>query len=85
MSIEAPHEARWNVEEGPDGLTFRMPARSGIQTFLFVPVWLVVWGFGEAAVWRVLVYGPHTAPVRGLVEWLVAWTIGGALVLLVFL
>jgi hypothetical protein len=80
-----PPAPRHRLVTLPDGIAIHIPARRQILALLFLPVWLVGWGFGEISVIRQLLNPSNTEPAAFLIVWLVAWTAGGAFALLTIL
>jgi len=77
MAIEPVPGMRTKVSDGPEGLSFIVPAPRQIFAMLFLPLWLTGWVFGEAFALRTLV--TEKGPAQAfLVIWLTGWTIGGA-------
>ena len=80
MSLEPVPGMRSTVTDGPEGLTILMPSRRLLPVVVFLPLWLIGWGFGETFAIRTLVSGtgPGGAfPGMFLAVWLTFWTIGG--------
>jgi len=77
MAIEPVPGMRTKVSDGPEGLSFIVPAPRQIFAMLFLPLWLTGWVFGEFFALRTLV--TEKGPAQAfLVIWLTGWTIGGA-------
>src|SRR5262249_20464891 len=75
MRIDLPVR-RASVEQLADGLQYRIPAKKDFGTLIFLPFWLIAWGFGEVMAARALIHddGP---PQLFLGAWLAMWTFGG--------
>lgn len=77
MTRVAVPQMRSLVEETPGGLSISMPAPRHPFALLFLPVWLVGWGFGELSAIRSLLAGTTNEPRLFLLVWLAFWTLGG--------
>jgi hypothetical protein len=71
------------VTDGPDGLSFLVPARRQWFAMLFLPIWLVGWVFGEVFAIGELISGK--GPWGFLLFWLAGWTVGGGFAIFVWL
>jgi hypothetical protein len=80
-----PPAPRHRVVTLPDGIAIHIPSRRHIFAMLFLPAWLVGWGFGELSVMRELLDPSNKEPAAFPIAWLVAWTAGGAFAALVLL
>jgi hypothetical protein len=69
-----PRRARHRVETVDGVEQLRIPIRRNWFAILFLPAWLVGWGFGEVSAIGQLAQGLDTF----LAAWLVGWTVGGA-------
>jgi hypothetical protein len=83
------------MEDGPDGLCFNIPAPRRRLTLLLLTAWLAGWLLGEGFVVRALLgagspdlplfrWVPES-PDLFLLVWGAGWTIGGVLVLVIWL
>jgi hypothetical protein len=76
MAIVAVPGMRTEVSDGPDGLTFVVPAPRVWFAMVFLPLWIAGWCAGEFFALRTLVTakGPE---LMFLIVWLTGWTVGG--------
>ncbi len=75
--IVSPAKRRSIVREVYDGIEITIPAKRNILMMLFIPVWLVGWGFGEVFVGYALVNNVNSGAKLFMGAWLVMWTVGG--------
>lgn len=79
--LEPLTSARFQVSQGLDGLTIRVPSPKSVFVLLFLLVWLCGWAFGEVRVIRQFMTGEIRDPAFHIV-WLLGWTAGGVSALL---
>ena len=75
MRIDLPAR-RSSVEQMADGLQYRIPPKRDLGMLVFLPLWLVAWGFGEVMAARALIQDSGF-PRLFLGAWLAMWTFGG--------
>src|SRR5262245_59809215 len=83
MTIVPVPKMRTAVNDGPEGLTFLVPARRQWFAMAFLPLWLVGWLFGEVTAVRTL--AAREGPSWFLAAWLTLWTVGGGFAVLAWL
>ena len=79
MSLEPVPTMRSTITDEAGGLTIVMPTRRLLPFVIFLPIWIVGWGFGESFAIATLVSGKGggPAPTLFLAFWLTMWTFGG--------
>lgn len=76
--IERLHgKLRISIKQTDDGLGIYIPPQRSVAVILFLSVWLVAWGAGEAFAFREIVGGGFRLPGVLLLIWAIPWTLGG--------
>ena len=83
MAVLKPPGPRFQTERTARGVRIIFPPRRNGRLLLFNGAWLGAWAFGEFTVLSKLLDGDfvNAGTAAFLVFWLIAWTVGGALIL----
>lgn len=84
--IEQPSAGRAKIYRDGDTIEITIASKKNWFSIIFLTAWLGVWFMGEfSALERVFNQNTDTTPISLLIFWLVGWTMGGLLIIVILL
>ncbi|MDP4093625.1 MAG: hypothetical protein Q8920_09720 [Bacillota bacterium] len=85
MTLVNPGKGRALIENSAESIKITIPAKKKIFTIVVLSLWLLVWLAAEVGVTSQLIFQGPGIEVAFFIFWLVLWTAGGVLALLILL
>lgn len=85
ITMELPYNGRATVTDNFDQFQIIIPSRKNWFVLLFLILWLGGWVMGESFATAEVTHGNNNIPDHFLYVWLCGWTIGGIVVIRIFL